>query len=309
MSKRSAVWRLAAATSTAAMILTGPAHAEDWAREVGGWTVGRSGDFCAMGKEYAGEGSTELTLLITDDAEKTYLRVDNYAWSATTDQTYSLRYELSDWAYTMPAIGTNPRRGRKGFMSMVSSDFLADFAKASGLQIMKEDLLVDSLNLNGSAAGLSILQRCRTELARDLQQQRRERERLAHIPVDPFASSVGATPSVSARGPRLEVASRLAARIQENYPSRALREGIEGRVGIRAAVGANGRVTSCAVTSSSGSAILDAAACDGMTRYARFEPAIGDDGQPTTGMISDTIVYQLDRGVGEVEPLTEVPPG
>jgi protein TonB len=84
-----------------------------------------------------------------------------------------------------------------------------------------------------------------------------------------------------------------AARIQENYPPRALREEREGRVGVRVTIGADGRVSGCSVTSSSGSPDLDQAACDGMTRYARYNPALDDAGNPTTGSASTAIVYRL----------------
>lgn len=84
-----------------------------------------------------------------------------------------------------------------------------------------------------------------------------------------------------------------AARIQENYPPRALREEREGRVGVRVTIGPDGRVSGCSVTSSSGSPDLDQAACDGMTRYARYNPALDDAGNPTSGSASTAIVYKL----------------
>ena len=84
-----------------------------------------------------------------------------------------------------------------------------------------------------------------------------------------------------------------AQRIQDNYPSDALRAEKEGRVGVRVTVGPDGRVTSCSVSSSSGTSSLDNAACDGMTRYARFEPALDDSGNPTSGSFGTSIVYKL----------------
>ncbi|MEQ8827477.1 MAG: TonB family protein, partial [Parvibaculum sp.] len=79
----------------------------------------------------------------------------------------------------------------------------------------------------------------------------------------------------------------------DDYPSRALRQDEEGVVGVRVTVGTNGRVSGCSVTSSSGSSILDQAACRSMKRYARFEPALNDAGDPTTGSWSTRIIYQL----------------
>lgn len=113
-------------------------------------------------------------------------------------------------------------------------------------------------------------------------------------PVTPPAPPAPPAPS-RARGATPDGQGRWAARIQENYPSRAIRDEVEGRVGVRVQIGANGRVTSCTVNNSSGSSVLDAAACDGMTRYARYNPALDDAGNPTTDSTSTTIVYQLDR--------------
>ena len=98
-----------------------------------------------------------------------------------------------------------------------------------------------------------------------------------------------------ARGVTPQNQGSWAARIRENYPARAIRDEIEGRVGVRVTVGPNGRVTSCSVSASSGSPILDDAACEGMQRYARFNPALDDAGNPTSGNWGTTIVYQLSR--------------
>ena len=96
-----------------------------------------------------------------------------------------------------------------------------------------------------------------------------------------------------ARGARTKNERSWAARIQENYPARALREEIEGTVGVRVTVTPDGRATGCSVTASSGSDILDAAACQGMERYARFDPALDDAGNPTNGSYSTRITYRL----------------
>lgn len=95
------------------------------------------------------------------------------------------------------------------------------------------------------------------------------------------------------RGAQPKGQSGWASRIQENYPSAALRKEIEGTVGVRVTVTPDGRVGSCSVTSSSGSGDLDSAACEGMQRYARFNPALDKAGNPTTGSFSTRIVYRI----------------
>lgn len=100
-------------------------------------------------------------------------------------------------------------------------------------------------------------------------------------------------PPSQARDARTKGQRGWAARIQENYPARALREEIEGTVGVRVTVTADGRATGCSVTASSGSDILDQAACAGMERYSRYEPALDDAGNPTSGNYTTRITYRL----------------
>ena len=96
-----------------------------------------------------------------------------------------------------------------------------------------------------------------------------------------------------ARGVKPKGQGSWAARIQSNYPTRAAREEREGRVGVRVTVGGDGKVSACSVSASSGSPDLDEAACDGMQRYARFDPALDADGNPISSSYSTAIVYKL----------------
>jgi protein TonB len=58
-------------------------------------------------------------------------------------------------------------------------------------------------------------------------------------------------------------------------------------------INSDGRVTACRVIRSSGSPILDEAACKGMERYARFNEALDAAGNPTSGTYATTITYRL----------------
>jgi protein TonB len=81
--------------------------------------------------------------------------------------------------------------------------------------------------------------------------------------------------------------------VNEGYPQRAIRREIQGSVGVSVVIGTNGRVSSCSVTASSGESVLDDGACSAMERYARYDTALDDAGNPTTGRDSLTIVYRL----------------
>ena len=117
--------------------------------------------------------------------------------------------------------------------------------------------------------------------------------RLIVPPPAPPAPPAPPPPPSQARGASRDNFNRWSARIQEAYPSTAVRREIEGNVGVSVTIGTDGRVTGCRVTNSSGENILDEAACDGMQRYARYNPALDPAGNPTTGSDSLTIVYQL----------------
>jgi protein TonB len=112
-------------------------------------------------------------------------------------------------------------------------------------------------------------------------------------PAPPAPPPAPPPPPSQARDAQPKGQSRWQRRIVENYPSRALREEVEGTVGVSVTVGANGRVSGCRVSRSSGSKVLDDAACKGMTRYARFDPALNDAGNPVSGSWGISIRYQI----------------
>lgn len=79
-----------------------------------------------------------------------------------------------------------------------------------------------------------------------------------------------------------------------DYPQRALRDEKEGVTRFRVTVSAEGRVTSCDVTGSSGSPELDSTTCSLITRRGRFNPA-QQDGQPVAGSWSSSVRWQIPK--------------
>lgn len=118
--------------------------------------------------------------------------------------------------------------------------------------------------------------------------------RAAQPPAPPPPAPPPPPPS-QARGVSPDNPGRWAARIQSNYPSRAIREEAEGTVRMTITVDARGRVSACTVTGSSGNSSLDDAACKGMQRYARYNPALNDAGNPISATTSQSIRYVLPR--------------
>ena len=78
-----------------------------------------------------------------------------------------------------------------------------------------------------------------------------------------------------------------------DYPSRSLREEEEGITSVRLSVDANGRVTGCTVTSSSGHPRLDEATCQNMQRRARFNPATDSSGREVAGTYSQSVRWEI----------------
>ena len=87
--------------------------------------------------------------------------------------------------------------------------------------------------------------------------------------------------------------SEWARQINRDYPFEAKVNNQEGVVSMQIEIGKDGRVSSCEVTRSSGSAILDLAGCRGMKEHARFKPARDAQGRPVTSTTSQAIRYVL----------------
>jgi protein TonB len=81
-----------------------------------------------------------------------------------------------------------------------------------------------------------------------------------------------------------------------DYPAEAVRREEQGVTRFRLTVTADGRVSDCSVTGSSGSNALDSATCRLMKSRARFAPARDSDGRPTTDTVSNAIKWVLPEG-------------
>jgi len=79
----------------------------------------------------------------------------------------------------------------------------------------------------------------------------------------------------------------------DDYPPAAIRQNVQGAVGISVMIGTDGRVRSCLVTQSSGSKVLDDATCRLYSARARFTPARDADGNATTAQRTDRYRWQI----------------
>jgi len=80
---------------------------------------------------------------------------------------------------------------------------------------------------------------------------------------------------------------------EDYYPPSAKREGVQGRVVVSLTVGANGRVTGCNVTTTSGNGELDSTTCRLAMRSGRYNPAKDTDGNAIESTVTLPVRWQL----------------
>lgn len=81
----------------------------------------------------------------------------------------------------------------------------------------------------------------------------------------------------------------------DDYPAAAMRGNDEGMVRYRLEIGPNGRVSSCAITASSGSAPLDNATCRILTTRSRFRPAQDSAGNAVPDARDGEVTWRRER--------------
>lgn len=80
----------------------------------------------------------------------------------------------------------------------------------------------------------------------------------------------------------------------DSYPDAARNAGLQGRVAYTIHVDKAGMPTNCIVTESSGSDLLDTAACQQMLANARFKPSLDQKGRPVRGEWPSATRWKLD---------------
>ena len=78
-----------------------------------------------------------------------------------------------------------------------------------------------------------------------------------------------------------------------DYRSAWIRRGLTGTANFRLDIAANGRVSNCSITRSSGHSVLDEATCTLIQKRARFEPARDTSGDAVAGSYASAIRWDL----------------
>ncbi|MEH6723042.1 MAG: TonB family protein [Qipengyuania sp.] len=79
----------------------------------------------------------------------------------------------------------------------------------------------------------------------------------------------------------------------DDYRPSWVRREMTGLARFRLEIAANGRVTDCTVTGSTGHGVLDTATCKLVTQRARFEPARSGTGEAVASSYSGAVLWQL----------------
>lgn len=116
----------------------------------------------------------------------------------------------------------------------------------------------------------------------------------------PPSTSDGLPPAVAPGQPavgRARARANLASYLSpDDYPAAALRNNEQGRVAFTLDIGADGRVTACRISQSSGSAALDSATCRIMRSRARYTPARNARGAAVTDRQDASVRWVLPGG-------------
>jgi hypothetical protein len=86
--------------------------------------------------------------------------------------------------------------------------------------------------------------------------------------------------------------ARWRARIQAAPPAGISIANLSKRIAVMASVNESGRVTDCRAAGTSRDPVLDAAACEGMRKYARFRPATDKYGENIPGLYQASFAYR-----------------
>jgi periplasmic protein TonB len=78
-----------------------------------------------------------------------------------------------------------------------------------------------------------------------------------------------------------------------DYRPRWIRENMTGSARFTLNIDANGRVSNCTITRSTGHAELDAATCQLVTKRARFDAARDGNGKPVAGSYSNSVNWNI----------------
>jgi TonB family protein len=265
---------IAAATLISLSLLPGHAAARDWGY-VGGWYVTSADQSCGMYAPAARPRAAEVLILKRLDGA-IYVQAKNPAWAIPFGSEEKIQYQIDGRTYRgAQKTASADNGGGKAVLAAFGSDFEGEIRGGSALAIVNNGLMIEQISLSGTSAAFATIASCLDDLKIN-----------GNRPAAGLAS-VTASSSVSPKG---DVSQWIRL---DDYPRTALRDGHEGTVGFRLAVGSDGKVFGCTITKSSGHNDLDEATCAGMTKRAKFEAAKDGAGNKVAGSYQSRVSWKL----------------
>lgn len=253
----------------------GPDGYERW----GEWRVGRHGPrSCLAARDFP--GGTRLFLNVKSHGGAG-LQLSDPAWTMAPARPYRVTLALDGRRHEADWVVLGGGGSGSSLHGALEPALVSDLAAARWLEIFApggEPLA--RLDLTGAAAAVPRARGCVSEVLAGT---------APPLPVPAPAPPPPAAPLPN-QPPRPMSPHILG---NADYPAAAIRAGEEGLVAFTLTVDPSGRVTGCAITESSGSAVLDSATCGLLVRRSRFRPATDEGGRPVTGTFRSKVVWRL----------------
>lgn len=245
--------------SPIAMLMMGQAAPTDALSASSPWRVDAIERGCELSQRYGGASPGLFTIRREPGDSTSAVRLDvagvpNNARSAT------LRNEDSGEEVSADALSGYTQRPTQKYLQIgrVDNAFLTKLGPEAAVSFSVQGRPVAKLAIANLDSALPALEQCETMLLREWG-------------IDPASMAGLKTRPEPANEPRAWVTS-------DDYPPGALKVTNQRDAILRFKVTRDGRVADCAIAESSGSPVLDKAACSLVTRRARYRPAVASDG-------------------------------
>lgn len=270
---------LAAAASTAQ-----PAS-NVFVRKVGTWRIERSGQMCfatsAFGTNYSMTVGVNRALRIS-------LGVSSDLWKWPNGTKLNTVQEMGGKTYSGGETIVVAEGGVRSMITGMSSDFLTVWRTSKKLEVFEDledyelgDSALVTLTFDDTGPIVDALVACSQQLPGVAQV----------APPKPVAAPPA--PPMPSAATKPSYLNRPEVILSDDYPKDARKAGVTGITYYRVFVSVLGAPTGCIVTTSSGSPVLDAKACELIMARARFSPARDTRGQAIKGELDARVIWRF----------------
>jgi TonB family protein len=230
---------------------------------IGPWVANFDADACHLTRKFGPQGDVAVSFWpypLGDALEITVITPEGHGQQASM-QTASLEVQPAGAKLTADYSGFRAPKAGKFVRSFLTKRILLDALDDSQALIFTFGGDRIEVLPKGVTKGLHVLKDCQAGLLKDW-----------GVDLKQLATVV--TPAKRNEGHQHWISTY-------DYPEIAVQSRLGGIVKIIWSVQPDGRATDCKVVSSSKIPMLDKAACDAITRRARYQPALNATGQPT----------------------------